>query len=57
MKKLTLLLIAGGKSGKVVKHVIDCDKDADYLKGFEDGLIQYYKENGDTVTVKCLYNG
>lgn len=47
--------IAETNSGKIVKYVTECHTDNAYLIGFTEGLKQYYKDNGDTVTVLCTY--
>ncbi len=46
--------IAESNSGRIVNYLIECNND-EYLKSYAEGVRLYYKENGDTVLVRCIY--
>jgi hypothetical protein len=54
-EKKCISCIAETNSGKIVNYSTECDTDTRYLDGYYEGLKQYYKEHGDTVTVNCAY--
>lgn len=48
--------IAESNSGKILQYKIECSSTSGFLEGFTQGLRDFYKDNGDTATVFCIYS-
>ncbi|WP_222166654.1 hypothetical protein [Edaphocola aurantiacus] len=54
-KKTCMSCIAEAHSGVTVDYFIECSEDVSFLQGYAEGRRLYYKDNGDTVKVHCIY--
>jgi hypothetical protein len=54
-KKTCMSCIAEAHSGVTVDYFIECSEDVGFLQGYAEGRRLYYKDNGDTVRVHCIY--
>ena len=54
-KRTCMSCIAEAQSGVMVDYFIECNEDISFLQGYAEGRRLYYKDNGDTVAVHCIY--
>lgn len=54
-KETCMSCIAESRSGVITRYIIECNKSSKFLKGYADGLRQYYKDKGDSIVVYCIY--